>query len=67
MSNPGHDIEARVVPAGYAKQFGKPELIEKAQTIFDNAIRRLGQRKTADFSYFVDAKGLPRLNLMSTI
>lgn len=41
------------------KQFGKPELIEKAQTIFDNAIHAGWDEEYGGLLYFVDAKGLP--------
>ena len=57
--NPGHDIEGVWFLLEYAKQFGKPELIEKAQTIFDNAIRAGWDEEYGGLLYFVDAKGLP--------
>ena len=52
----------------YAKQFGKPELIEKAQTIFDNAIRAGWDEEYGGLLYFVDAKMCirDRSNLMMT-
>ena len=57
--NPGHDIEGVWFLLEYAKQFGKPELIEKAQTIFDNAIHAGWDEEYGGLLYFVDAKGLP--------
>ncbi len=57
-SIPGHDIEGVWFLLEYAKQFGKPELIEKAQTIFDNAIRAGWDEEYGGLLYFVDAKGL---------
>ena len=57
--NPGHDIEGVWFLLEYAKQFGKPELIEKAQTIFDNAIHAGWDEEYGGLLYFVDTKGLP--------
>lgn len=47
--NPGHDIEGVWFLLEYAKQFGKPELIERRRPSSTTPSTPVGTRNTADF------------------
>ena len=57
--NPGHDIECVWFLLEYAKRTGDAALVEKAETIFNRAIRAGWDEEYGGLLYFIDALGKP--------
>lgn len=57
--NPGHDIEAVWFILEYAKQTGDKMLIQKAEQIFNFAVKSGWDKEYGGLLYFVDALGKP--------
>jgi len=57
--NPGHDIEGVWFILEYAKQINNPELVEKAEQIFNWAAEAGWDTEYGGLLYFVDALGNP--------
>ena len=57
--NPGHDIEAVWFILEHARRTGQTELVEKAETIFNNAINAGWDHEYGGLLYFVDCLGKP--------
>ena len=57
--NPGHDIEAVWFILEYAKRTGDPDLVKKAEQMFEFAINAGWDKEYGGLLYFVDALGLP--------
>ena len=57
--NPGHDIEAVWFILEHARRTGQSELVEKAETIFNNAISAGWDYEYGGLLYFVDCLGKP--------
>ena len=57
--NPGHDIECVWFLLEYAKRSGDAALVEKAETIFNRAIKAGWDKEYGGLLYFIDALGNP--------
>ncbi len=57
--NPGHDIEGVWFMLEHAKRTNQPELVEKAEEIFDWAINAGWDKEYGGLLYFVDCLGRP--------
>ena len=57
--NPGHDIEGVWFMVEYAKRTGNKELLEKAEDIYDMAVKIGWDSEFGGLLYFVDALGYP--------
>ena len=57
--NPGHDIEGVWFLLEHAKRTNNPELVAKAEEIFNWAITRGWDNEYGGLLYFVDALGMP--------
>ena len=57
--NPGHDIEGVWFLLEHARRTHQPELVGKAEEIFNWAMERGWDSEYGGLLYFVDAKGLP--------
>lgn len=57
--NPGHDIEGVWFILEYAKRKNRPDLVEKCEEIFINAIEAGWDKEYGGLLYFIDALGLP--------
>ena len=57
--NPGHDIEGVWFLLEHARRTGDSELVEKAESIFNNAINAGWDKEYGGLLYFIDCLGKP--------